>query len=404
MPVQYNYVAMTDDGKRREGTIAAQGTGQVIEFLDDLRLTPIRVTEAKEGRIFSSFGFLRKTDYDKLIMFTTSLSTMYKAGIPLLRALSIIRIGKEDGPFNQMIDHIRVSIQSGRQLSEAMSDYPDSFPSVYTAGIAAGEESGQLDFTLDQLASMLEQEMELTRQLKSALRYPMIVMGIIVGAIIVMMTFVVPRFVDFYSSFGSNLPLPTKIIIGVSNFMVSYWPVLIAALIALVIVFRKIIANPVGRYKFDLLSLKIPVLGDLIIKGNVARFTLMFRVLFEAGLPIVKSLEILGSTIKNSVIAKEVKSLEEMFRRGQSLESLSEEIRFIPSQALQMMAIGLESGNLARMLGEIGKHYSQQVMHMSRALTSIIEPILTVVLGGFVLVLALAIFLPMWNLIQVFKG
>lgn len=130
----------------------------------------------------------------------------------------------------------------------------------------------------------------------------------------------------------------------------------------------------------------------------------MFRVLFEAGLPIVKSLEILGNTIKNSVIAKEVKSLEEMFRRGQSLESLSEEIRFIPSQALHMMAIGLESGNLSRMLAEIGKHYSQQVMHMSRALTSIIEPILTVVLGGFVLVLALAIFLPMWNLIQVFKG
>jgi len=404
MPTQFTYKAIAPDGRRQSGTMNAASATTVEEFLREQRLLPIAISAVDPRRSVSLFGFLKGSDYDKLIMFTSALATMYRAGIPLLRSLSTIRIGSPNSRFNHAIDQLIIDLQSGKPLSESMARFPDIFTRVYVNCVAAGEESGKLDATLDELCSMLEREAELTRQLKTGIRYPLMVVAAIVGAFIVIMNFVVPRFTSFYSAFGADLPLPTRIVIGMSTFATTYWPIMLALTVAAGFGFRAMLRNPSGRLWFDRQVLRLPVLGDLIIKGNVARFSLMFRILINSGLTIIKSIDILTHTIKNSAIAGEIAALGDSFRRGREIDIASGEYKYFPEQALHMLAVGLESGNLEAMLREIGEHYSKQVIYTSRQLTALIEPILTVVMGVFVLILALAVFLPMWNLIKVFQG
>jgi type II secretory pathway component PulF len=199
MPEQFKYRAITDDGEVRRGVISALDTEHVEEFLDEQHLRPIRIKRVSRRRPLSLFGFFNSAHYENLIMFTNSLATLHRAGVPLLRALSVIKVGPADSRFNRAIDQIRLSVQSGRSLSEAMAEYEDLFTKVYIASVAAGEESGKLESILNELADVLEKEMELNRQVRVATRYPMIVLGVIAIAVGVLMTFVVPSFVNFYS-------------------------------------------------------------------------------------------------------------------------------------------------------------------------------------------------------------
>lgn len=404
MPQQFKYEAVSPDGTVTAGTLVAPEAAAVEETLRRQQLMPISVTEIKKKHAGSLFGFMKKSSYEDLIVFTNSLASLYRAGIPLLRALEIIKIGPDDSRFNQVLGRVRDGVQSGHSLSDSMRDYPDVFSGIYANCISAGEESGQLEYTLDELAEMLERDMELNRQIKSGIRYPAMVITAIAAAFFVLMTFVVPKFIAFYDSFQAELPLPTRIVIGVSDFFSSFWYLILGGVIGMAFAIRAYMRTEKGGYNVHRLLLKAPVIGQLVIKGNIARFTLLFKILIAAGLPLVKSLNILSTTVKNFAIAAEIRKMEDMFRRGREADLTTEEFEFFPEQALHMLSIGLESGSLDSILGEIGSHYSKQVFYTSRHLTAIIEPILTVVLGIFILILALAIFLPMWNLLQVFKG
>ncbi|HKK20329.1 MAG TPA: type II secretion system F family protein [candidate division Zixibacteria bacterium] len=404
MPTRYKYKALDDTGKFQQGVVIAETPEQVVDQLNSHELVPVSVSKCSERNALSLLGFIRGTDYDNLILFTNNLSTMYRSGIPLLRALSIIKIGPEGSRFNQAIQQIRFSVQSGKSLSQAMAEYPDLFSKVYLNSIAAGEESGKLEEILDEMSSMLEKEMEISRLLKSGLRYPMIVISVIILGFVVLMTYVIPKFVAFYSSFHAQLPLPTRVMIALSSLFTTYWPILLISLIAVIFAIKQLLANPKGRLMVDTQLLKLPIFGGLIAKGNVARFSLMFRILFKAGLPIIKCLEILADSVKNSRMTQEIKKIEDIFKRGAESELSTEQFTFFPDMARQMIAIGLESGSLENMLDEVGTHYSKEVQYTSRQLTAILEPILTLVVSVFVLMMALAIFLPMWNLIKVFNG
>jgi type II secretory pathway component PulF len=404
MPVRYKYRAVSHDGQVHKGVVTSQSSELVEELLAGQNLLPIKITPVEQSRTFSLFGFLKGIDYDKLISFTTSLATLHRAGVPLLRALSIIKIGKDNSRFNYAIEQIRLSVRSGKPLSAGMAEFGDLFSRTYIASVNAGEESGKLEYTLDELAEILEKEMEMNRQIKLAIRYPLIVITVIIAAFVVMMTFVIPRFVDFYSSFGAQIPAPTRLMIFISNTVTRYWPLVLGGLLAGGFIFRKIIGSKKGHYWFDRQLLKLPIFGNLIIKSNVARFAMMFKILFHSGLPIIRCLDILAATIKNSVIEGEIRQLEDLFKKGKDIEVKPGNFMYLPDMSLHMMSIGLESGSLDDMLGEIGQHYSKEVAYITRQLISVIEPILTLVLGVFILLLALAIFLPMWNLIKVFNG
>lgn len=404
MPVQFKYQAISKDGHSQSGVISAERQSQVEELLAERSLLPISIAPQKSGARFSLTNLFKGSDFENLIMFTNSLSTLYKAGIPILTAFSIMKIGPPNGQFNYAIGEIRSALEAGKSISEALAQHPKIFKRVYCASVAAGEESGHLGEVLDELAIMLENEMELTREIRSGIRYPMMVIGVIGVAFLVMVTYVMPRFVSFYGSFGSELPLPTRILLGTQQIIAAYWPLFLILLGLLVYGFKRLIGNPKGKLWLDRMVLKIPVIGGLITKGNVARFVVMFRLMFKSGLPLVQSLRVLADSVDNSMIKLEINKLESLFRSGEESRLSGAEFEFLPDMALQMISIGLESGSLDDMLDEIGRHYSREVHYTSRHLTSILEPLLTLVLGVFVLILALAIFLPMWNLIEVFKG
>ena len=404
MQTRYKYRAADPDGNTRSGLLLAENPDQVLERLTEQELIPIEVKAVDARRSVSLLGLLRGAYYERLIMFTANLYSMFRAGIPLLRALTLIKIGPDGSRFNQAITDIRLAVQSGRPLSQAMAIHDDLFSRVYVASIAAGEESGKLESILAQLRTMLEEELELSRAIKSGIRYPVMVISALVIAACVLLFYVVPKFATFYDQFNAELPLPTRILIGTQHLVASYWPVIVVGLTVAAFVITRFVRGETGRLWLDRQILRLPVFGQLIIKGNVARFSMMFHILFQSGLPIVTSLEIVSDAVKNTAIAAEIKKMAGVFREGRDSLLAKEQFRYFPNVALQMITVGLESGSLSDILKELGGHFNAEVQYTSRQLTSILEPILTLVMGVFVLILALAIFLPMWNLIKVFNG
>ncbi len=404
MPIHYKYEAIESNGNKHEGTMTAETSEQVLEYLNEKKLIPINIEQTQGKRTIFFLGSSKQNHYEELITFNSNLVTLYKAGIPLLRALSLIKVGSKGSYFNTVIESIRNQVEAGQMLSTAMAQYKNIFSQVYVSCIAAGEESGQLDKILDQLNLVLEEDMELTRSIKSGIRYPIIVISAIALAFLVMITFVMPRFISFFDSFGAELPLPTRMMIGISNLFTHYWPALILTLGAVIFAYIKIVSNPKGKLWLDTKFLKIPIFGNLIIKGNVARFSMMFQILFQSGLPIVKSLDLLVDSVRNSAIALEIKKMGELLKSGRDTEINKSQFEYFPELSLQMITIGLESGSLSTMLRQVSEHYSKEVHYITRQLTSILEPILTLGLGIFILIMALAIFMPMWSLVKVFNS
>lgn len=400
----WTYIARDSRGNRFQGDIEGDSREAVLEAISERGLIPTNIRpRAEKASLATIIGNFGSANREKLIIFTRQLKTMHRAGIPLLRSLSSIQKGARELGMAEEIEGIIGNLQSGMTLSKTLAQYPKKFPPIYIASIAAGEASGSLDEVLDQLAALIEKELVLARQVKSALRYPLLVVGAIVSAIIILMTFVIPRFSNLYGRFGADLPLPTKIVIGVSHIFSSYWFVLLAVAGLAVLALKKILSTRRGRLKWDEMVLNIPIIGDLVIKANVARFAAMLKILFKSGVPMVACLNIIRDTASNKVIAEEVEQLSHSFERGQEIGPDPAKYRFFPTIALDMFQVGLESGSVETVMEELAAHYETELDYKTRHLTALLEPVLTVVIGLMVLILALSIFLPMWNLIKVFR-
>ncbi|MEE9442904.1 MAG: type II secretion system F family protein [candidate division Zixibacteria bacterium] len=401
----WTYKARDHAGNLITGETDAERRDIVIQSLSEQGLIPTSIRPRSEGISFSDIlGNFGSTNRESLIVFTKKLLTLYRAGIPLLRALSIIEKGALELGLSKEIAEIKNDLQSGQTLSKAMSRHPKKFPSIYIASVSAGETSGTLDEVLKQLGHLIEKEMILARQIKSALRYPIMVIIAITIAIFVLMSFVIPKFSSIYGKFGAELPLATKIVISVSNVFSSYWYLILALIIIGIFGLKRFISTTRGRLIWDELILKIPIIGDLTIKFNVARFATMLKSLFKSGVPMVSCLNILQETTSNKVIASEISQIAESFEKGQEIGLEGEkEYKHFPAMALEVFQVGLESGTVDSMMGELANHYEMELEYKSRNLTALVEPILIVVIGTMILILALSIFLPMWNLIQVFR-
>lgn len=403
MPTVFKYKAAKPDGTFVNGELSAEREEQIIIYLKEKNFLPISIKAQKKKQPVKLLTFLKGSKYEDLIMFTNSLATLYRAGVPLLRSLSIIKVGPPNSRFNYAIESLAVSLQEGKVLSQAMEEFDDIFSTTYRASVAAGEESGKLDDILDELSDMLEQEMILNRELMSGIRYPVIVVLAISAAFIILTGYVIPKFISFYGAFGADLPLPTRIIIETSNFVTNYWWVVLSLMGLAGYTFYRVITDERGKLWFDKLLLGLPIFGELIAKSNVARFSLMFRIMFKSGITIIKTLEVLADSVKNSAISAEIREMEDLLRRGKDAELLTHNFKYFPRLAIEMMSIGMESGSMEKMLHVLGKHFAKQVQYTSRHLTAILEPILTIILSVFILIMALAIMMPMWNLIKVFN-
>ncbi|MDH4265015.1 MAG: type II secretion system F family protein [Deltaproteobacteria bacterium] len=393
-------------GKPIAGTIDAPTLQIAGERLYQLGYLPVNI---EEGRSTDSFDIAKiwlrfqKVKLEELIFFSQQLSTLYKAGLPLLTGLGSLAEQTENKKFKPILEAVRRQIEGGSTLFEAMSMYPDVFPQVYTNMVRAGETSGRLGESLDRFISLAEREIKTRQRVKEATRYPKIVIFSVLIAFAILLTFVIPRFAEIFAQFKTPLPLPTRVMIQINTIFHAYWYLVLSALFGIPLLIRNYLRTEKGRYSWDRFKIRIPVFGPLLLKIALSRFSYTFAMLNRSGIPILQTLEITASTINNVHLAQSITEIMRKVREGRNLsDALKESEKFTPL-VIQMVAVGESSGTLDEMLMRITEYYDIEADNAIKKLSTYIEPSLILFLGVVVLLLALAVFLPWWNMAALFR-
>ncbi len=399
MPV-FQYKAMSASGGVVQDELEAPNPAAVAEKLESLGYIPLNISRKKGGssKLFEKKPRVKDND---IIVFTRQLVTLLKAGVPLLSALEALSEQTDNPVMREVIGKIYIDIESGISLSEALAKHPTVFEDMYVNSIRAGEMGGALDDVLLRLADLIEYDRETRSRIKSAMRYPIIVVVSLIVAVIALMMLVVPKFIDMFTQMNIELPLPTRILIAIYEAMSNYWYIGIALIALMIIAFKLWVKTANGRLIWDNVKLKLPIFGPLLMKSYMSRFTRMFETLNRSGLPILQTLEIVSRTVGNAAIGREIEKATIGIRRGDGIAMPLKQSKLFPPMVVRMISIGEQSGSLDEMLHNISEHYEMEVEYAVKGLTSMIEPILTVGLGVIVLFLALAIFLPMWDMTKI---
>ena len=398
------YRARDKSGALVTGSLEAASMDEIEASLDRMGLIPINVTQGKPSfRLMTLRKFFEKIPPQEIIVFSRQLATLFGAGVPLTKALFTLERQASAEAFRKIVKSLREDIEAGSGLAAAIRKHPAVFPELYASMIEAGEAGGILEEVLKRLAAMLEKNSENRARIKSATLYPKIVVAGLAIAIIILMSFVVPRFSQLYSSFKIELPLPTRMLIAISDFALSYWYLLLAGGISLFIALKVFLRTERGKDFWDKSVIKIPIFGPLILKSVLSRFSRVLGSLYRSGLPILQSLDIVSRAVDNRLIAAEVKRIEGEVRAGRPLsEELGKSGQF-PPMVVQMVGVGEDTGGLDEMLDKVSEYYDQEVDASIRNLATTLEPVLLAFIFAIVLFLALAIFLPMWDIIKVVK-
>ncbi len=338
-----------------------------------------------------------------LILFTKQLHTLLVAGIPIISSLNAIKEQTSDPYFKQIVEAIMSDIEQGSRFSDALAQFPQIFPNLYINSVKVGEVSGTLEDTLNYLYTYLEEEETIRKNVKKALRYPVMVILGLISAFFIFVTIVIPNFIPIFEMSEKELPLPTKMLLGTYYVISNYGILILIAFVAIITALILYIRTPRGRFQFDLFLLKIPILGELLRNVNISRFAKIFYTMNKTGIPVIQSLEILRDTIENAVFRKEISTILERIKEGESIANSLKRSPFFRTFVVEMISIGEKSGSLDDMLFNVSSYYDREVSEKVANMTSLIEPIITVALGGMVLLLALAIFLPMWDLMSLVK-
>ncbi|MGQ9707447.1 MAG: type II secretion system F family protein [bacterium] len=402
----FRYKVRDKEGKVLSGTIEGSDLKTVTDQIDTLGYIPISIREEKaralRGPQINLNQFFERVKPVDLINFTRQFVTLHRAGLPMLTAIGALQAQTKSKPLAKALDNIRKDLMGGAALSVAMAKHPRIFNELYVNSIWAGETGGVLDDILDRLVMLLEHERKLKSDVGSALRYPIILMVFFVVAVIVLATFVLPKFVSLLASVGGKLPLPTLILILVTNFMGKYWYFLALVIAAAAVLFYMFIRTSAGRMWWDRLKLHLPIFGPIVYKMALSRFARMFETLDRTGLPILRSLNLVSKTIGNVYLARAVDSLTESVRRGRGLAAPMRELGVFPPMVVQMVATGEESGALDDMLKQISDYYDSEVEYAVKNLTGMIEPIMILVMGVAAVFLIVAIIMPYMSILTSF--
>ncbi len=400
----YRYKARDKFGRAIDGVMEASDSEMAASHLDGLGYIPVSIKEKKKDVI--SLDFLqgvRGVSLEDLILFSRQLSTLISAGIPLLRSLDALSEQTENKRMKEVIDTIRNDIEGGSSLSDALSRHPKVFTALYVSMVHAGETAGTLDEILDRLAAITEHEKDTRARIKEATRYPKMVITAISVAFIVLVTFVIPKFAAMFTKFGGTLPLPTRVMIGVNYIIHHYWYLMVVVIAAIVLGFHWYTNTKSGRLRWDGLKLRIPVFGALFLKIAMSRFTHILGMLMRSGVPILDTLKITSATVDNTVIIREVQKLRESVKEGSGLSQPLKESGIFTPMVVQMISVGEQSGKIDEMMAKVSRYYDLEVEYTIKNLSTLIEPVLIVIIGGMVLFLALAIFLPMWDMASLLR-
>jgi type IV pilus assembly protein PilC len=407
MPTEtYTYKVKDHSGKMIEGLLEAESTALVANKLRQMGYVPIAIDKKQTKgahREFKIPGLGDRVKLKDVSIFARQFATMIDSGLTLLRSLQILGAQTESKPLKLVIDQVRMDVESGASLSQAFSHHPKIFNKLFVAMVRSGESGGVLDEVLLQVADTIEKQVELRRKVRSAMTYPAVVLGLVLTILTAMLVFIVPLFKGFYKSLNGTLPLMTRALITMSNLFVTLFPLIVLAVIAFVFLFKKWISSEKGRSRWDTIKLKIPVFGGLVHKTALARFARTFGVLLRSGVPILEALEITKDTAGNTVVSKGLEDVQAGVKIGEPISKPLEKHAVFPPMVVQMMAVGEESGALDGLLEKIATFYDQEVEATVNALTSLLEPLLIVVLGGCVGTMVIALYLPMFNIIKLIK-
>ena len=392
------WVAETRKGKKLKGELEAANEQIALSQLKKRNLKVLKI-KPKPKDIFENISFLQpKVTSKDIVIFTRQFSTMIDAGLPLVQGLTILGEQTENPTFRAILKQITKDVEGGSTLAEAMKKHPKVFDDLFVNLIAAGEMGGILDTILQRLATFIEKAEDLKSKIKGAMTYPIVVVAIAVIVIAVILIFVIPVFQDMFASFGQALPVPTQMVLALSDFMKSNIIYMIPALIVLIVAFKKYRDTKGGRKTTDTIALKLPIFGDLLKKTAVARFTRTLGTMLASGVPILDSLEIVAKTAGNVVLEEIIFDVRSSIAEGQTIAEPLSETDVFPGMVIQMISVGEATGALDTMLSKIADFYDKEVDAAVDALTSMLEPLLMLFLGGSIGGLVVAMYLPIFSM------
>jgi type IV pilus assembly protein PilC len=403
MPTTFEYKVRDRTGKLVTGQLIGDSETLVLQKLREQGYTPVQVKKANAGvkmEINLRPGRVKLKD---LSVFCRQFATMVNSGLPILRALAILSEQTPSKELAKILVQVRTDVEQGSSLSGALAKHPKAFNDLFVAMVRAGETGGVLDDTLLDIADTIETEVELRRKIKSAMTYPVVVVILVVLIMAAMLLFIVPQFETIYASLNSSLPLPTRILLGASKLVRTYWWMVILGAIGGRYAFRRYKATPQGRAQIDQVKIRVPVFGPLFHKVALARFASTFGMLLKSGVPILQAMDIVKETVNNRVIARAVDDVKGSVREGESIAKPLGKHAVFPPMVVQMLSVGEETGAVDTMLEKVAQFYNSEVEATVDALTSLIEPLLIAVIGGAVGAAVIALYMPMFNIINLIK-
>jgi type IV pilus assembly protein PilC len=384
-------------GEVQEGVIVAEGRDGAVASLkrNGIQVISVKPQSATAGK---SLGKVKAKD---LAIFTRQFSVMIDAGLPLVQCLEILGAQQVDKGFQKIIAAVRTDVEQGATLQAALAKHPKAFNDLYVNMVGAGEAGGILDIILQRLSGYIEKAVKLTSKVKGAMTYPITIICIAITVVAVIMVKVIPVFSQMYEGMGSSLPVPTQVCIAISNVLIHYFPLVVAAVVVLVVGLRQYYKTQAGRLQIDALILKIPIIGDLLRKVAVARFCRTLGTLTSSGVPILEGMDITARTAGNVVIQNAILKSREAVEQGRNIAGPLAETRVFPPMVVQMVGVGEATGALDAMLSKVAEFYEEEVDNAVASLTALMEPMIIAVLGGIIGFIVIAMYMPIFNLANV---
>ncbi|HXY70970.1 MAG TPA: type II secretion system F family protein [Actinomycetota bacterium] len=403
MPDTYTYQVRDQSGNLRSGTIVADNQTLVLERLREQGLVPVSIAVQKGLKLNMEFNVRQKVKLKDLAIFSRQFSTMVSSGLPMLRALATLETQTGSKALSKAVADVRIEVEKGSSLSGAMSKHPKVFNNLYVAMVKSGETGGVLDAVLDRLAGNLEREVSLRGRIKSAMTYPIVVLGFVTLIMMAMLIFIVPQFKSIYAELHGTLPLLTRMLLAVSDAVRHDFIFVVAGIALMIWGLRRWKRTESGGLFFDKLKLRAPIFGPLFQKTALSRFARTLSVMSKSGVPIIQSLDVVAETVNNRVMSEAVRDVQESVKQGESIAKPLSRHEVFPGMVVQMLTVGEETGALDTMLEKIAQFYDDEVTAAVDSLTSILEPVMIAIVGGAVGVAVIALYMPMFNIINLIK-
>lgn len=403
----YSYRGRNEHGQLVQGEVEANSEAGAADNLIRRGITPIQVTPYKAPSSFQldvSELFGTGIRSDDLIVFTRQMYALTKAGIPLLRAMQGLAENTSNRRLGKVLADVVEQLERGRPLSTAMAAHPKVFPRLFVAIVHVGENTGQLEQSFMQLTEYMQKEQDTRKQVKTAMRYPTFILITIVIAMFILNLFVIPSFASMFARFDAELPLTTRILIGTSDFFVHWWFLLLAGIGLTVYSVYRYIHTPDGEIRWDYLKVRMPLVGDIIFRTLLTRFSRSFGTMLRAGVPLTQALGLVADAVDNRWMGQKINDMRRNIERGESLSRVARSSQLFTPLVLQMLQVGEETGRIDEMLNEVAEYYEREVDYDLKSLTAKIEPIMLAIVAVMISVMASGIFSPLWDMMNAYQG